>query len=161
MSDPEFLPTLSADDSLTDPRHGFASRRDRDLSLLWIAITVLTLSCTLRIRADQRVELSGFAGLVAPELCGSSMWLGIDCPGCGLTRGFVRLAAGDWTGAVAWNRVTPLLALAVVAQLPYRGAMLLGWPPARRFAESAWPHAFGWLLIVALIGNWLLKLMGV
>ena len=137
-----------------------ADHRTRDVSLLWIVVAVLVLSFTLRIRADQRIELLGLSGFPAPEMCGSRIWFGLDCPGCGLTRGFIRLAGGDWLGAIALNRVAPLLALAVLAQIPYRLASLLAWPPARRFADSVWPKAFGWVLIVALIGNWLLKLLG-
>ncbi len=159
MSAIDSLPTLVADDS---PKAVAASdRRTRDAGMLWIAVAVLVLSFTLRIRADQRVELPGLSDLPAPEMCGSRLWLGIECPGCGLTRGFIRLASGDWSGAIALNRVAPLLAFAVLAQIPYRLAMLFGWPPARRFAESTWPSAFGWVLIVALFGNWLLNLFGV
>ena len=129
--------------------------------MFWIAVAVLVLSFALRVRADQRVAFIGLGGLPAPEMCGSRAWFGIECPGCGLTRGFIRLASGDWNGAIALNRVAPLLAFAVLAQIPYRLAILLGWPPVRRFAESPWPSAFGWVLIIALIGNWLLKLLGV
>jgi hypothetical protein len=129
--------------------------------MLWIAVAVLLLSFTLRVRDDQRVALVGLNGLPAPEMCGSRAWFDIECPGCGLTRGFIRLASGDWSGAITLNRVTPLLAFAVLAQIPYRMALLRGWPSIRRFAESPWSNAFGWVLIIALIGNWLLKLLGI
>ena len=159
MSAPEILPVLIADDStsaLSD-----AKAASRHVSMFWIAVAVLVLSFALRVRADQRVALIGLGGLPAPEMCGSRAWFGIECPGCGLTRGFIRLASGDWSGATTLNRVAPLLAFAVLTQFPYRLAMLLNWPPARRFAESPWPNAFGWVLIIALIGNWLLKVLGV
>lgn len=162
MSAPECLPTLVADDSPPESRSVHtSSRRKQDVTMLSIAVAVILLSFLLRVRADQRVELLGLSGFTAPELCGSRILFGIECPGCGLTRGFIRLAAADWSRAVALNRVAPLLALAVLIQIPYRLALMLSWPPARRFAESPWPKAFGWLLIVALIGNWLLKLLGV
>ena len=131
------------------------------MSLLWISVAVLVLSFALRVRADQRIELLGLSGFPAPEMCGSRIWLGCECPGCGLTRGFIRLAAGDWSGAIALNRVTPLVALVVLAQIPYRLASLLAWRPVRHFGRSTWSVACGWLVIVALISNWLLKLLGV
>ena len=162
MSAHDSLPILLADDAasaLSDRQA--ASQRSRHVSMFWIAVAVLVLSFALRVRADQRVAFIGLGGLPAPEMCGSRAWFGIECPGCGLTRGFIRLASGDWNGAIALNRVAPLLAFAVLAQIPYRLAILLGWPPVRRFAESPWPSAFGWVLIIALIGNWLLKLLGV
>lgn len=162
MSVSDSLPTLELDDAPPDSRDNRATiRRTHDITMLCIAVTVLVLSFALRVRADQRVELLGLSGLPAPEMCGSRLWFGIECPGCGLTRGFIRLASGDWSNSIALNRVTPLLAFAVLAQIPYRLTMLLGWPPVRRFADSTWPNAFGWVLIVALIGNWLLRLLGV
>lgn len=162
MSVSESLPTLEADEpssvmSDRDTTH----RRSHDMTMLCIAVAVLVLSFALQVRTDQRVELLGLSGFHAPEMCGSRLCLGIECPGCGLTRSFIRLANGDWSSAIALNRVAPLLALAVLAQIPYRLAMLLGWPPARRFAKSVWANAVGWVLIVALFGNWFLKLLGV
>lgn len=162
MSASDSLPVLIADEStsaLSDAKA--AGQRSRHVNMFWIAVAVLVLSFALRVRADQRVALIGLSSLPAPEMCGSRAWFGIECPGCGLTRGFIRLASGDWTGAIALNRVAPLLAFAVLAQIPYRLAILFGWPPVRRFAESPWPSAFGWVLIIALIGNWVLKLLGV
>ena len=162
MSVSESLPTLEVDASPSATRdRDTTHRRSHDVTMLCIAVAVLVLSFALRVRADQRVELLGLSGLPAPEMCGSRLWLGIECPGCGLTRGFIRLACGDWSSAIALNRVVPLLAFAVLTQIPYRLAMLLDWPPARRFAKSVWANAVGWVLIVALIGNWLLKLLGV
>ncbi len=162
MSAPDSLPILIADDSSSAlSERKAASTRSRHISMFWIAIAVVALSFALRVRADQRVTLIGLSGLPAPEMCGSRAWFGIECPGCGLTRGFIRLASGDWSGAIALNRVAPLLAFAVLAQIPYRLTILLGLPPVRRFAESPWPNAFGWVLIIALIGNWFLKLLGV
>ena len=158
----ESVPTIEVDDTVSEScDHRATLRRSHDVSLLLIAAAVLVLSFTLRVRADQRVELLGLSRFPAPETCGSRLWFGIECPGCGLTRGFIRLADGDWSGALALNRVTPLLALAVLAQIPYRLASLLAWPSARRLSDSVWPKAFGWVLVVALIGNWLLKLLGV
>lgn len=149
-------PTLVVDHSLsdTDSNH----RRVRDISLLCLAIAILILSFVSRVHENQRVMLIGFDWLPVPETCGSRLWFGLECPGCGLTRGFIRLAAGDWRGAMALNRVVPLMALAVMIQIPYRILSLLSWPLARRFGDSIWPAVFGWVLIVALFGNWLLKL---
>ena len=57
------------------------------------------------------------------------------------------------------HRVGWLLALAVVLQIPYRLAALLGrnrQPLGKRF-----PELFGLALIVALIGNWVLQVFHV
>ena len=161
MTVSESLLTLEADDTPSVIRdRPSALRRSRDVSLLLVAVAIILLSLTLRVRADQRIEFLGLSGLTAPETCGLRMLFGLECPGCGLTRGFIRMATGDWSGAIVLNRVTPLLALAVLLQIPYRLALLLAWPPALRFGDSVWSTACGWVLIVALFANWLLTLLG-
>jgi hypothetical protein len=153
---------LEPDDAIPQTNASIAcEQHGRDWTMLGIAVAVIVLSFALRVRDDQRITLFDVNQLPVPELCGSREWFGFECPGCGLTRGFIRLAEGNWSSAVALNRVTPLLAFAVLLQIPYRLALLVDWPMAQRFAKSPWPNACGWLLIVALIGNWLLKLLGV
>ncbi len=148
------LPILDADDS------PIASSRGRHVQMLIIAIGILMLAFALRVRPDQRVELCCFPGWAAPEACSSRVWFGIECPGCGLTRAFIRIAEGDFSAAWRLNPASWLLALAVVFQLPYRSLALLRVHPVERFSQSAWPGAFGWVLIVALIGQWLLRITG-
>lgn len=144
------LPILKTDDSI-------AVARARHLQMLALAIGILLLAFALRVRPDQRVELRWLPGWTAPEACSSRVWFGIECPGCGLTRGFIRLAEGNVSAAWRLNPASWLLSLAVVFQLPYRSLALMRVPTLERFSQSAWPAAFGWVLIVALIGQWLLR----
>jgi hypothetical protein len=54
----------------------------------------------------------------ARAFCFSRRFLGIPCPGCGLTRAFAHLAKGEWTAALAAHPLAPVLAAeAVVAWL--------------------------------------------
>jgi uncharacterized protein DUF2752 len=134
--------------------------RRRHLDMLLFAAVAVVLAFAVRVRADQRVELHWLPDYPAPEMCAWRTWTGLDCPACGLTRGFIRLAEGDCSAALALNRTSLLLAVAVLLQFPYRLLVLCGSSFGRRLSESPWPNAFGWLLIAALIGNWLLRLLG-
>jgi hypothetical protein len=80
---------------------------------------------------------------------------GVRCPGCGLTRSFVCLAHGDWAAAWAYHRLGWLLAAAVLIQWPYRLVSLRR--PDQRPLGTWLPKMFGYLLIAALFGNWLLE----
>lgn len=49
--------------------------------------------------------------------CLFKLWAGLDCPGCGITRGALLALGGDWRAAWALNPGGPLLVI---------GAALLG-----------------------------------
>jgi hypothetical protein len=73
--------------------------------------------------------LAGLAGLAALALlhvwvpdpdpahafCFSRRFLGIPCPGCGLTRAFAHLAKGEWPAALAAHPLAPVLGAEAVA----------------------------------------------
>ncbi len=71
---------------------------------------------------------------------------------------FVDLANANWDGAWNHHRLGWLLVLAVLLQIPYR-ILSLRQPEAPLL--GIWlPRIFGYTLIVALIGNWLLLMSG-
>jgi hypothetical protein len=136
------------------------ARQSRHRSMLIIAVVVVVASFLLQVRSDQRVELSCLPGVPSPEMCWSRSIFGLKCPGCGLTRSLIYLAHGDWRSSLAMHRLGILMAVAIVAQLPY-SAVGIYWkkdyPLGRRFATI-----FAWTLIALLIGNWLFEtIMGV
>jgi hypothetical protein len=123
--------------------------------MLIIALLVVLASFTLRMRSDERVGLAWVPGILLPPLCLSREWLGMSCPGCGLTRSFVCLAQGDWSAAWDKHRLGWLLAILVLLQIPYRihglrnpGKALPTW--ARKWISQ--------VLIGLLVGNWVLGL---
>ncbi len=128
---------------------------------LWIATAVVVLSFALQVREDQRVEFRFWPQFPMPETCSSRTWFGIDCPGCGLTRSFIYMAAGQWDAAFAVNRTGWLLALTVLAQFPYRWQALkqINAGNADR-AAPVWASFFSYFLVVALVGNWAAKMVG-
>jgi hypothetical protein len=98
---------------------------------------------------------------VAP-FCLVRRFLGIPCPGCGMTRALSHLARGEWRAALAFHPLAPLVAaelalgwaaagLAAVSPSPARwpswvpallaadGALLVAlW--AGRLASGTWPR---------------------
>jgi hypothetical protein len=100
-----------------------------------------------------------WADVALPPVCSSRLLFGVECPGCGLTRSFVALAAGDLSASWRYHRVGWLMALAVVGQIPYRVCGLI--ETRTRIVPRTWPAWLGYLLIASLIVNWLLKMGGV
>jgi hypothetical protein len=83
------------------------------------------------------------AGAVA--FCPLRRFLGLPCPGCGMTRALAHLARGEWREALTFHPLAPLvageLALAWAAAglaLTWRAAArLAGWVPAVLAADAA------------------------
>jgi hypothetical protein len=131
----------------------------RHRELLALAAFALLLAPLLEVRPDgERVGVRG-GGPTLPPSCGSRAVLGVDCPGCGLTRSFVHLAHGDPAASVRSHRLGWLLALLAAVQIPYRLAVLwAGHCPPLVAAVGTWT---GRVLLALLLLNWLLKLAGV
>ncbi len=132
--------------------------RERHRFTLGLSLFVVTASFALQFGGGEALRLP-WTNTALPSTCGSRVLFGVECPGCGLTRSFVALAAGDIGASLPFNRVGWLLALAVVAQIPYR--IFAVRELRHRVVERAWPVWFGYFLIAALVGNWLLKVVGV
>jgi hypothetical protein len=152
--------TLVPIPALADDRQAVLARqlRERHLFMLWLAAFVIVAAFFLQFRQGGSLRLP-WSDIGLPPLCGSRLLFGMECPGCGLTRSFVALAGGDIAGSLAFNRVGWILALSVVAQIPYRLYALR--ELRRQVVQRRWVVWFGYFLIAALFLNWLIKVAGV
>ena len=75
---------------------------------------------------------------------------GFDCPGCGMTRAFLRLAHGDVRGAWLLHPFSPFLALLLLC---------LAWGPKGIWSamrQSVLAHRFASVAVIILLTWWLL-----
>ena len=126
--------------------------------MLVVAVVTVFAALLLQVRTDERVAPLFFANLPLPPTCLSRECFGVKCPGCGLTRSFIDLAHGDWRASWIHHRLGWLLALTVLFQIPYR-LLSLRRPTSPLFG-SVLPRVYGFTLIAALIGNWVLEMTG-
>ena len=126
--------------------------------ILGVAIVVVGMSFLLQNSTSGGVRPSWAPCVRLPPLCGSRVFFGVECPGCGLTRSFVALAHFDWQQSVKYNRVGWLVAVAVVLQIPFRTYML--WELRRRVVLRHWMQWIGWALIAIMIVSWIGKTSG-
>ncbi|MCA9126798.1 MAG: DUF2752 domain-containing protein [Planctomycetales bacterium] len=87
--------------------------------LFWLSgsAAVLLAASVLVVGEHRQVLIPGL-DLAIPETCAMHTTLGIDCPGCGLTRCFIHTAHGDLGLAWQLSPVGMLLWGYVVLQIP-------------------------------------------
>ena len=127
-----------------------------DRTILTLAVLVVTAAFMLDVE-ENGVRLAVWPGLMLPESCLSRTLVGIDCPGCGLTRSFVHLAEGNLSESLTSNRVGWLFAFATVVQVPIRFWALRRGRPALSNGVQA---ALAATLIALLVANWLWNMIG-
>lgn len=86
---------------------------------LGLAVIPLALAAVLQAPGGESVVIP-ILNVPLPELCTFKRLVGVDCPGCGLTRCFISLAHGDVVAAWRYNPAGILLFAAAVFQIPFR-----------------------------------------
>ncbi len=128
------------------------------LGFFLAAVAVVTLSFTMTIIGSQLVCLPGYP-LPVPESCTARLLLGMDCPGCGLTRAFISISHGQFRAAWDFNPAAYFVYLFVLVQLPWQlyqmRRNLKGIPSYERSWIYILPIAAALLLVI----QWLVRLV--
>jgi len=103
-----------------------------EVIFLGLSAVVLFLSVLMNTDASQVTVL----GYTLPGLCMWTVFLGIECLGCGLTRSFVFMGHLDPVAAFDMNKLGPFLYVIVVAQVPVRSVRLVRGVLARRDVDK-------------------------
>jgi hypothetical protein len=112
--------------------------------------------------------LTGFVAVAAAIVafrvptCPTALFLGVPCPGCGLTRATLLLLSGDVAGALRMHPLVPVLLPAFVIPIAYaayeyaRGPR----PAARSPWQARWVTPAALVLGVLMFGVWGLRFAG-
>jgi hypothetical protein len=133
-----------------------------DTSLHWAllvgSVCVVVLAAILQIRGPETVVVP-VIDVALPGTCTYKKIVGMECPGCGLTRCFISLAHGRPLAAWYFNPAGILFFAIVAGQIPFRGIQI--WRirhglPVHRLGR--FPHYLLGILIVSLITQWLVRM---
>ncbi len=127
--------------------------------VLALALVIVALSFVLGISDGGRLAVPG-AGASIPSLCLWKNTTGVDCPGCGLARCFVAMAHADWRTAYRRHPVGMLLFVFTVLQIPYQAMQCRRIARGRGRFRLPGPMILVWLLLGAMLAQWLLKITG-
>lgn len=99
---------------------------------LWVGAGLLAAALLPALRAAPLADDPRTA------LCLSRRVFHLPCPFCGLTRATARLAQGDWTGALRYHPLAPLVAVQLAGAWVAGGLVLAGKlrPPSTRWIEN-------------------------
>ena len=123
------------------------------------SVAVLAAAALLRLEPGGKVEMPGAGRL--PALCMWKQAVGINCPGCGLTRAFVAIAHGQWTAAWQFNGASPFIFALVAYQIPFRAVQIWRLRCGKReYAHSPMLIALlAWGAVAALLAQWAWRMM--
>jgi hypothetical protein len=93
------------------------------VSVLLLAVTTMSLSFLMTIKDDQEVYLP-LINQPLPEVCGSRSLLGVDCPGCGMSRAFISISNLEIGRALAFNSASLIVYLFVAIQIPWHAMQI-------------------------------------
>ncbi|MDG1872558.1 MAG: DUF2752 domain-containing protein [Mariniblastus sp.] len=140
-----------------DPKYVRSETAVHFIFLIMAAI-VLLLSFLMRSEGETSVFLPGFSTAM-PETCSARRLLGIDCPGCGMTRAFISISAGQFARAWHFNPVSFAFYLFVVAQIPWHLIQISRLRKQRYPITTAWAYLAPILMVVILTAHWIWKLL--
>lgn len=92
-------------------------------SVLLVAVAAIFLSFVMTIEDNQEVYLP-FTSRPMPEVCGSRILLGVDCPGCGMSRAFISISSLEIGKALTFNSASLIVYLFVAIQIPWQAMQI-------------------------------------
>ena len=161
----EPIPRLSEGDvvdiEIAEPVEAIEEVESSDTSLHWAmlaaAACVMALAAILQVRGSETVVIP-VVDMPLPGTCTYKKFVGVECPGCGLTRCFISLAHGRPVAAWCFNPAGILFFAIVAGQIPFRGIQI--WRIRRGLAEfrlGRVAHYLLGVLIVALLTQWFVR----
>ncbi len=149
-------PNPSAENATPVPRSDIAMHG----MFFAMAAVVIGLSFIMNFNEESRVYLPGLSQPL-PSMCSSRNLMGIDCPGCGMTRSFIAISHGRWNDAWNLNRASFLFYGFVFAQLPWRLMQICRLKIVGKSWQPTGIYGVPIFLVAVLAINWCLKLAGV
>ena len=102
--------------------------------------------------------LGGYPHLVDVPLCGVRMFIGIECPGCGMTHAMVALARGHLGRSISYHPMAVVLALWLVYQMGRALVTVVRTRPPRRLVSDGTRMVLCEAFVAALMVQWIVKL---
>ena len=125
--------------------------------LLLAGLLVFCFSIWMQTDGETVVYLPG-SEIPLPDVCTSKQVFGVDCPGCGLTRGFISISHGQFLRAWHFNPASFVVYILVVGQVPWQIFQLSRIRRGQFPVTSNWVYLVPALAAVCLVVQWVIKM---
>jgi hypothetical protein len=102
--------------------------------------------------------LGGYPHLVDVPLCGVRMFLGIECPGCGMTHAMVALARGHLGLSISYHPLAVVIALWLVYRMGRAVVTVVRARPLHALVSDRTRMLLCETFVAALMVQWIVKL---
>ncbi|MEM9940559.1 MAG: DUF2752 domain-containing protein [Planctomycetota bacterium] len=154
------LETIASEQPPFRPKF-YSAKRDvafHGLSLLF-SVIVLGLSFYLQLNQSKQVIVPEMDA-VLPPTCVSRIILGVNCPGCGMTRAFISVSHGAWCQAWKFNPSIVFMYPFLAVQIPWHAIQLWLILSHRRAFELKWVAAIPAIVVSGMLTVWVFRVLG-
>jgi len=134
------------------------SKFKRDVYILLGAIGLLLVPKFFIVENNERLYFAFFEEKPLPTTCLMKNLTGFDCPTCGMSRSFVAWTHGDYKLAWDLHRLSIVLIVIIIFQIPYRILVLITGRRLTVFSNPRFINVFSYGLILLFFFNWILNL---
>ena len=124
--------------------------------LLVLCVVVVAMSMLMRTDDSSSVYLPG-SSWPMPDSCLTKRYIGMDCPGCGMTRAFIQIGHGRFAQAAQLNAASFIVYAFFVIQIPWHAMQLLRIRNGDGPLDRWWTIVPALIVIAALVGCWCWK----
>ena len=117
--------------------------------ILALCAAALVAAGSLRVEGRTRVVLP-VLGHELPGVCLWKRWLGVSCPGCGLTRSVTCLAHGQVARAQQFHAAGWAVFAWLLLQIPYRAVNLWRCRRRRDPLGGRWMVVANWAVLISI-----------
>ena len=122
-----------------------------------MALFVMVMSFAMSVNGTRFVYMPG-ALLPMPESCTTKVLLGIECPGCGMTRAFISISHGQFLRAWSFNPASFIAYPFVAIQLPWQLLQMRRLWRGQRSIDGFWIYILPLAMACAMLIQWLIRL---
>ena len=148
---------MSSEPTIVTARRKYPAAYYMHMTFLIMASVVIAFSVWMKVVGSNLVYLPGIE-VPLPESCTAKIFMGFECPACGMTRAFISISDGQFSNAWTFNPASFVVYLFVAIQIPWQSFQMWLIHRGNRAVESSWIYVLPILTILSMFLQWIARL---